>query len=82
MSADCTILVDDRPVEATAGAPLGSVLHALGPGFRLSPKGHPRGLHCGMGVCFECTVTVDGRAVRACLTPVRAGMKVTTGGRP
>lgn len=82
MNGDCTILVDDRPVEATAGIPLGSVLYALGPGFRLSPKGHPRGLYCGMGVCFECTVTVDGRVVRSCLTPVRAGMVVTTGGRP
>ena len=31
-----------------------------------------------MGVCFECEVNVDGLEVRACLTPVRAGMDVRT----
>ena len=34
---------------------------------------------CGMGACQDCLVTVDGTSgVRACLTPVRAGMDVTT----
>ena len=37
----------------------------------------PRAAHCMIGVCFECLVEIDGRANRqACLTPVRAGMKV------
>ena len=27
---------------------------------------------CGIGVCGACTVLVDGRAVRACITPVSA----------
>jgi predicted molibdopterin-dependent oxidoreductase YjgC len=31
-----------------------------------------------MGVCFDCLVTIDGAFnVRACLEPVRAGMKIT-----
>ena len=39
----------------------------------------PRGLFCGMGVCFDCLVQVDGRAnVQACQTPVREGMSVET----
>lgn len=35
---------------------------------------------CGMGLCGSCTVHLDGRAVRACLTPVSAadGKQVTT----
>ena len=38
----------------------------------------PRGFFCGMGVCFDCLVTIDGVFnVRACLEPVRAGMKIT-----
>ena len=38
----------------------------------------PRGFFCGMGVCFDCLVTIDGAYnVRACLEPVRAGMKIT-----
>jgi predicted molibdopterin-dependent oxidoreductase YjgC len=41
-------------------------------------SGEPRGPFCGMGVCFECEVTVDERVVRACLTPATDGMVVTT----
>ena len=35
---------------------------------------------CGLAQCGACTVHLDGRAVRACMTPVRraAGRKVTT----
>jgi D-hydroxyproline dehydrogenase subunit gamma len=34
----------------------------------------PRGVFCGIGVCFDCVVTVDGLAdVRACLRRVRGG---------
>ena len=48
--------------------------------FRRSVSGEPRGPLCGMGVCFECRVTVDGIPHRrACLEPVRAGMVVETG---
>ena len=47
--------------------------------LRDSPGGAPRGLYCGIGVCQECRVVVDGVVVRACVTPVAAGMRVTTG---
>ena len=35
---------------------------------------------CGFGLCGACTVHLDGRAVRSCVTPVAAavGMKITT----
>ena len=47
--------------------------------LRSSPGGAPRGLYCGIGVCQECRVVVDGEVVRSCVTPVVAGMRVTTG---
>lgn len=45
--------------------------------WRLAADGSRRGIFCGMGVCQDCLVRVDGRAgVRACMTPVEAGMDV------
>jgi len=33
---------------------------------------------CGMGICFECRVTINGNAHQlACQTPVEAGMHIT-----
>ncbi|HEX3005071.1 MAG TPA: (2Fe-2S)-binding protein [Angustibacter sp.] len=41
--------------------------------------GRPRGLFCGIGICFDCLLVVDDQPnVRACLTPARAGMVVHT----
>jgi len=40
-------------------------------------SGGPRAPYCMIGVCFECLAEIDGRPNRqACMTPVRAGMKV------
>ncbi|RII31208.1 MAG: (2Fe-2S)-binding protein [Geobacter sp.] len=35
---------------------------------------------CGVGLCGACTVHIDGRAQRSCITPVKdvAGKKITT----
>ena len=39
----------------------------------------PRGLFCGIGVCYDCLIIVDGSAnVRACMTKAEPGMKVRT----
>lgn len=36
--------------------------------IRDSLGGRPRGLYCGIGVCMECEIVIDGRPVRACMT--------------
>ncbi len=47
--------------------------------FRHSVTGEPRAALCGMGVCFECRVQLDGDLqVRSCQVAVREGMRVTT----
>ncbi len=78
-----TIEVDGEPVQAYAGESVATVLLALGlRTFRHTEHGAPRGLFCGMGVCFDCLVTVDGvENVRACMTPVAEGMVIATGRR-
>jgi aerobic-type carbon monoxide dehydrogenase small subunit (CoxS/CutS family) len=74
------LIVDGSPLRAPAGQSLGAALLEAGQrGLRDSPGGQPRGLYCGIGVCQECRVVVDGVVVRSCVTPVTAGMRVTTG---
>ena len=42
--------------------------------------GEPRGPLCGMGVCYECLVTINNRPnQRACMTEVEDRMEVHTG---
>ena len=74
------IEVDGEPVQAFEGETVATALLASGRRiFRHTPGGSPRGLYCGMGICFDCVVEVDGESsVRSCITLVRPGMKVRT----
>ena len=75
------ILVDRQRVRAFEGETVAAALLATGKRIlrTTSRRGEPRGLYCGMGVCFECVMTIDGRPnMRTCQTPVRAGMQVET----
>ena len=76
------IRVDGRTIDAAEGESVAAALLVAGVAtFRRNPaSGQPRGVYCGMGVCFDCLVTIDGETNRqACLTPVRAGMRIETG---
>ena len=47
--------------------------------FRRSVSGQERYPLCGMGTCFECRVTINGRPhQRSCQTLCREGMEVCT----
>jgi len=64
--------------------PVGSVVSAAimktgVAGLQRSVTGEPRGPLCGMGICYECRVTIDGDAhCRSCQTVCRDGMDVRT----
>jgi predicted molibdopterin-dependent oxidoreductase YjgC len=46
---------------------------------RRSVSGEVRGPVCGMGVCMECRLTIDGRRdVRSCQVMCADGMEITT----
>ena len=77
-----TITVDGVPIKAYQGETVAGVLLADGRrAWRRTESGQPRGLFCGMGICFDCLATVDGVSnVRACITPVADGMVVETEG--
>ena len=72
------ITLDGRPIPALPGETVAAALSAAGEMvLRYTASGAPRGLHCGMGACFDCLVTIDGRAnQRACLAKVEPGMRV------
>ena len=79
MSVEFTF--DGRPVPARPGQTVGGALLAAGVrSWRTTRfEGKPRGLFCGIGVCFDCLVTVNGEPnVRACLAPVAEGDVVVT----
>jgi predicted molibdopterin-dependent oxidoreductase YjgC len=77
-----TISVDGRDVPAAPGATVAAAMLNAGiTNFRTSVSGEPRGPVCGMGICFECRVTVNGAPnQRACLIACEPDMCVSTGG--
>ena len=51
----------------------------VGLATRTSIQGQPRGPLCGMGICFECRVTINGaHHERSCLVKVVEGMEIKT----
>ncbi|AIF47552.1 2Fe-2S iron-sulfur cluster-binding protein [Dyella japonica] len=81
MSALVRLTVNGNAVEVPAGASVAAAVAHVTLHFRRSVRQAPRTPLCGMGVCFECRVQVDGVAhVRACMTPVSEGMQVVTDG--
>jgi predicted molibdopterin-dependent oxidoreductase YjgC len=80
-TASVPVTIDGRELSGIDGEPLAALLLAHGVRTLHSTPGSdaPRGLFCGVGRCSDCLMTVDGELnVRACLTPVRAGMRVET----
>jgi len=76
-----TMLVDGGVVVAYEGESVAAALLASGRRTTraTSRTGESRGYFCGMGVCQDCLVTVDERPnARACMTPVRDGLRVHT----
>jgi len=74
-----TIQVNGNPVTAYPGETIAAVLLANGWRiFRHTPlSGEGRGPVCGMGLCFDCMVTLNGQAnVRACVTFAQPGDQV------
>lgn len=64
-----------RPGQSLAAALTEAGLRPL----RQTAKGATRGIFCGMGICQDCLVTVDGAPNRrACMTPAHKGMRVQT----
>jgi predicted molibdopterin-dependent oxidoreductase YjgC len=73
-----TITVEGRDLIAYTGETVAAALMAEGVvALRHTPGGAPRGVFCGMGVCFDCLAIIDGLPnTRTCTTWVRDGLEV------
>ena len=85
-----TILVNDKEVSAYEGETIATALIAAGvltmsrDELSHTQAGRARSPFCNMGVCFDCLVEICDAAsgsaplrARACLTAVRAGLRIT-----
>lgn len=75
---EVAITVDGAEIRAREGESLAAALLVAGRRATRSTaiSGEPRGMFCGIGLCQDCLMTVDGQPnVRACVTPVREGLR-------
>ena len=74
------LTVNGREVRVPAGSIVAAAIAIAGiDRYRRSVDGEARAPLCGMGVCFECRVTIDSRPHRlSCQTGCEDGMQVMT----
>jgi len=73
------VQIDGRALRVPPGTLVAAALELdrEGAGTRRAPRGQHRQAFCGMGVCGECRVVIDGRAHRlGCQVPCAPGMEI------
>jgi sarcosine oxidase subunit alpha len=80
MDDEIDLRVNGMPVKVARGTIVAAAIaRANTTRFRTSVLGQPRGPLCGMGVCMECRVTINGQAqCRSCQILCAEGMDVQT----
>jgi len=74
-----TLKMNGAAVEVPAGTTVAVAAMLTGSPCRTSVGGTPRGPLCGMGICFECRVTINGKPhCRSCQILCESGMDVRT----
>ncbi len=80
MPEQIQLRVNGKTISVAAGTVVAAALARAGQSrFRRSIGGEPRGPLCGMGICMECRVTINGFThARSCQTLCEQGMEVQT----
>ncbi len=80
MNEQIQVLVNGQTVFVRPGSVVAAAVALAGrAGFRVSNSGQPRGPLCGMGICMECRVTINGEPYcRSCQIICEEGMEVET----
>jgi D-hydroxyproline dehydrogenase subunit gamma len=77
MHSDISLTVNGTRVSVPPGATVAVAVMLAGQSCRKSVTGEPRGPLCGMGICFECRVTINGTShCRSCQILCEPGMEV------
>ncbi|HID9654394.1 TPA: (2Fe-2S)-binding protein [Serratia marcescens] len=72
-----TLSIDGEACRVPVGISVAAALSLCGEDrCRLSISHQPRAPFCGMGVCQECRVTINGLRRLACQTLCQAGMRI------
>ncbi len=72
-----TVRVNRQPMRVAPGTSVAVAVLTAQSECRISVSGQRRGPLCGMGTCFECRVTIDGKPhQRGCQIPCREGMEI------
>jgi hypothetical protein len=79
MSNAVAVIVNGKQVAVPAGSTVAVAMMIADASCRRSVSGEARGPLCGMGVCYECCVIIDGTPhCRSCQVFCEAGMEVNT----
>lgn len=74
------LTVNGAAITVAPGTTVAAAVAIAGAATRTSISGEPRGPLCGMGICFECRVTIDGMPhQRSCQILCAPGIEVVTG---
>jgi len=74
-----TLTVDGAPIAVSPETTVAAAVLMAGKATRTSTSGEPRGPLCGMGICFECRVSINGVPhQRSCQILCQTGMHVST----
>lgn len=73
------LTINGRKLDVEPNTTVAAAVMRVQAGFRRSVTGELRGPLCGMGICMECRVTLNGRPhERSCQLLCADGMEITT----
>lgn len=73
------VSIDGRAFDIAADSSVAAAVAQSTLCFRRSVDGEPRAPLCGMGVCFECRLRIDGvDHLRSCMVAARDDMQIET----
>lgn len=75
------VILNGVSITSREGQSVGALLleHELRATRTTRQNARPRGMFCGIGICFDCLITINGFTNRrACITNVEDGMTIQT----